>query len=191
MPPSEISALTWASSNAEVAQQLSKTFGKFNEQTSEKVFSGVVYATGTAHELASRAAMLDRLCADESVMPDQSSADTLKNWTSKTMQECEERLKCAIGDPGAGLRGFTSCGAAVMTNPRPCNRGICSNPEQLLAAPTASRYFQSQHATIGRQNGTNTLSLTITIGLALDAMLGGSHPAWIGVLWRFPFPFSP
>ena len=199
MPPSEIQqhqdsshgGLTWASSNAEIAQRLSKTFGKFNEKTSERVFAGCVYMKGTADELASREAMLDRLCADESVMPDQISADALKDWASSTMQVCKQ-LKCAIGDPGAGLRGATSCGAAVMTYPRACNRGICSDPEQLLTAPTASNYFQSQHATIERRSkGTNTLSLTIAIGLALDALLAGRDPAWIGVLApsspSFPF----
>ena len=186
---------SWACSNAELAQRLSKTFGKFNEKTSDRVFAGCVYETGTADELASREAMLDRLCADERVMPDQPSADALKSWASSSMRGSEQQLKCAIGDPGAGLRGRTSCGAAVMTYPRACNRHICIDPEQLLAAPTANSHFQSQHATIARLNGTNTLSLTIAIGLALDAMLDGRDPAWIGVLApsspSFPFSSHP
>ena len=107
-PPPEIQEQrghSWACSNAELAQRLSKTFGKFNEKTSDRVFAGCVYETGTADELASREAMLDRLCADESMMPDQPSADALKNWASSSMRGSEQQLKCAIGDPGAGLRG--------------------------------------------------------------------------------------
>ena len=105
--------LTWDSSNAETALALSKTYGKFNEKSGEGVYRGITYAVNTANECASRAAMLDRL-VDTPVMPDNLSADTLKVWSIQKMEECKE-LKCAIGDPGAGLRGRTSAGAVVMT----------------------------------------------------------------------------
>ena len=171
--------LTWASSNDEMAQMLSNTYGTFNEKTSENVFAGCTYAEGTADERASRVAMLDRLSADECVMPDPVSADTLKEWGTDTMKEQPEELECAIGDPGAGLRGTTSVGAVVMTYPRKKNRGLCSNAEEMLAAPSTEGFFQSAHATIERGGGTITVALTIAIGLAVDMMLCGDHPAWI------------
>jgi hypothetical protein len=98
-----------------MSKVMSATYGKFSATASNGVFLGCNYAAGTAAEHASRVAMLDRLDNDERVMPDKSSADKLKEWCSEKMEQCKEQLKCAISDPGAGLRGITSAGAIVTT----------------------------------------------------------------------------
>ena len=63
--------------------------------------------------------------------------------------------------------------------PRRVNRGLCSSAEELRTTPPADDFFQSQHATIRRKNGTNTIALTITIALAVDSLLQGDVPPWL------------